>query len=93
MNSQVKALLLGINLRFRESDDGIGRVRDTERENRLNQALERLVIDTDDLDPNTLSEMLDGEEAIEWLAEHQQATIEIANWSIQIDSTEFADID
>ncbi|MDB4490231.1 hypothetical protein N9045_01805 [bacterium] len=94
MDNQIKALLLNVDLRWRDCDDGIGQTHDPERQERLTQALDRLTLHTDGLRPDTLSKMLDsGEEVIEWLAEHPKAKVGIGYWCVDITSPEFSDVD
>ena len=94
MNAQIKALLLGVDLRYREAEDGFGHVMDSEREERLTKALERLTIHTDGLRPDTLHKMLDsGEEVIEWLAQHPKASVDLGYWNVSLTSPDFADVD
>ena len=92
MDDLVKALLLGVNLRYR--DDGMCKVGDMKRQKRLTQALQRLTIHADELEPDTLSSMVDsGEQIIEWLVEHPKATVTLSRWQIDIESSEFNDVD
>jgi hypothetical protein len=93
MDTIVKALLFGINLRFREAADG-SLVQDLERQTRLSAALERLTIEVGGLSPDTLGRMLDsGEQVVEWLHEHPKAHVTVGAWSVEIESSEFTDVD
>ena len=92
MKNATKALLLGVDLRYR--DDGTSKICDVKRQTRLTKALERLVIHVDELQPETLSQMVDSaEEIIEWLAEHPQARVILSRWQIDIESPNFGDVD
>ena len=94
MDNHIKALLLGVNLRMREADDGCGMVYDAERQERLTKALDRLTLETEELRPDTLDSMLDNsEEVIEWLAEHPKANVILGYWSVSVSSPEFNDVD
>ena len=89
MKPDVKALLLGVDIRF--NDQGTS---DPKRKQLLTKALERLTILTDYLKPDTLSSMLDcGEEVILWLHEHPKAHVTLGYWHIELESPEFSDVD
>lgn len=93
MLNKVKALLLGISVRWVEVDEGTLK-QDSERERRLLSALDRLELKVDNLEPDTISKMFDNpEEVVEWLAEHPKAEIEIGYWHVDIGSSEFSDVD
>lgn len=92
MDNQTKALLLGVSLRWRRVQ--LGSVRDYEREKRLNRGLDRLTINHETLEPDTLSKMFDNPEAvIEWLADNPKVLATIGLGHVVLRSSEFSDID
>ena len=93
MNTQTKALLLGVSLRWVDTGNGVLKG-DKDRQERLTKALERLTLHTDNLEPDTISRMLDsGEQVLEWLHEHPQARVTVAAWCVDVESPEFSDVD
>lgn len=93
MDHLVKALLLGVSLRWRDGENGV-KHGDTERQHRLTEAIKRLTIHVRGLEPDTLSSMLDsGEQVLEWLHEHPKAKVVLGYWCIDIHSPEFDDVD
>lgn len=90
MDNQIKALLLGVDLWW----NGDGPTQAKARRARLMEALGRLTLHTDFLRPDTLQKMLgNGEDAIEWLAEHPNTKLVIGYWSVTITSQNFEDVD
>lgn len=93
-NTKVKALLLGVSLHQRESEPGTKVSIPIERTKLLKEALNRLTLDIEGLEPDTLGSMLgDAEEVIQWLIDHPQAKVRIGYWLINIVSPDFSDVD
>ena len=94
MDSKIKALLLGVSLRWREADDGVGHFSDPQRTAVFTKALERLEICVDSLEPDTLKSMLgSGEEVVEWLVGHPQAVVRLGSWTVALESPDWRDVD
>lgn len=92
MNAKTKSLLLGVSLAWADAE--IGKVQDSKREEEYIKALERLTIDTDQLESSTISDMLDDpEDVIRWLVGHPKATVELSYWQVEVFSPDFDDVD
>ena len=92
MKAEIKALLLGVSLRYCEDSRGV-KTRDTKRQERLTEAIERLTIHAENLEPDTLGSMVCNAEGIlEWLAEHPKAHVALRYWTVGIRSPEFSDV-
>lgn len=93
MSPQLKALLLGVSLKWTPDPNG-GLVHDKARQDCLTKALDRLDIDVELLEPDTIDKMLpDAEGMLEWLCQHGLATITLGYWCVRIESKDFADVD
>lgn len=94
MTPKIKSLLLGVSLRWRVSDDGIGQTSDPKRRKIFTEALERLTIEDDGLEPDTLSSMLDEPEAVvEWLIDNPKATVHLGYWRVAVWALDFKTVD
>ncbi len=89
MDRKIKSLLLGVSLRWKKQN-GVSVQRKTEG---FDEAFDRITIDTEGIEPDTLGKFLTNpEELVHWLIKHPKAKVCLGDWTVEITSDDFEDV-